>query len=118
MGSHETEPTTASPAEQEQTQALPESQTPPARQDPDSAYKVDVAPQGDAHDFATTLPHCGACRVGLLYPISYDPEATHEANQGLATQHDQFAPSGGSLVVRCFNCGNQQSQPLGAGGES
>jgi len=59
------------------------------------------------------ITHCPACKVGVLYVIAYDPDATHEQGNAEASQHAHFEPSGGSQIVRCFNCGVSSSQPLG-----
>lgn len=61
-----------------------------------------------------TITHCPACKIGVLYVIAYDPEATHEQGNEQASTHAHFEPSGGSQIVRCFHCGITSSQPLGA----
>ena len=115
MGSSEHDTQQGDTTTEPEATKLPEPQEAPSRQDADTGYHAEAAVQGDPRDFAQQLPHCGLCRIGLLYPITFDPEATHEANQGQAAKHEQYAQSGGSMLVRCFNCGGQQSQPLGIG---
>lgn len=73
----------------------------------------------DGFDGMGEHPKCDACKIGLLYPIAYDPDATHEAQpnapEGNPTGHPHFAPSGGAVRVTCFNCGRGSSHPLNEG---
>lgn len=62
------------------------------------------------------LPSCPVCKTGLLYTIAYDTKALHEKDQagptGDAAGHDHYVPSGGSIRLMCFNCGQPQTQAL------
>lgn len=81
---------------------------------PTAVTPVDAEPF-DIPD-APDLPHCDVCRVGFLYPIAADEDATHEhqpvTKEGDAKGHDHFLASGGSITLRCFNCGTTQTQPM------
>ena len=71
---------------------------------------------------APNLPHCPLCDTGLLYTIAYDPEALHENQvkgpEGDPRAHGHFVPSGGSITLRCFRCGRDQTHALNPGGGS
>lgn len=54
-------------------------------------------------------PQCPNCGVGVLYVITWDPNATHEIGQPI------YAPaqlSGGSVTLSCFNCGFGETRPM------
>lgn len=85
----------------------------PAEPQPDDVARVSTS------DALARLPGgpskrtpCPACKIGVLYVIAYDPDATHEAGNEKASRHEHFVASGGSQIVRCFNCGVSSSQPL------
>jgi hypothetical protein len=55
------------------------------------------------------LDPCPSCKIGLMYPITWDEEARHEQGQAI------FAPailSGGSALRSCFHCGYGDSVAL------
>lgn len=55
------------------------------------------------------LPACPNCKIGVLYVVAWDPDATHENGQPI------YAPrelSGGAVVAGCLNCGHRESHPM------
>lgn len=85
----------------------------PAQPQPDDVVRVATSdalvkvPGGPSK-----ITPCPACKIGVLYVIAYDPDASHEAGNENASRHEHFVASGGSQIVRCFNCGVSSSQPL------
>ena len=93
------------------TTGAPPTETPPAETRPTAPAYVEQADEqvNKSGVDKPDLPSCPSCTVGVLYPIVWDPNATHEIGQPI------YAPqllSGGAVQLLCFACGFQESRSM------